>query len=159
MGINNIENTNKFATITLPISQSQNSFDLSKLIKKYTFYWPIFLLSILIFLISAFLYIKFTKPVYPVNATLEFKNVNTPGGGYGSGDKNSLQGLDQISKPIDFKNEIEVMKSKKIMQQVVNDLDLWVNYSKKDGLSTTDLYKSSPVHFQFIKMPERIDPK
>ncbi len=45
------------------------------------------------------------------------------------------------------------------MQQVVNDLDLWVNYSKKDGLSTTDLYKSSPVHFQFIKMPERIDPK
>jgi tyrosine-protein kinase Etk/Wzc len=158
MGVNNIENANKFATITLPISQTQSSFDLSKLIKKYTFYWPIFLLSILIFIISAYLYIKFTKPVYPVNATLEFKNVSTQGG-YGSVDKNSLQGLDQISKPVDFKNEIEVLKSKKVMLQVVNDLNLWINYSKKDGLSTADLYNSSPVNFQFIKMPERFDPK
>src|ERR1700744_3132292 len=158
MGVNNNDNTNKFATITLPLSQTQNqSFDISKLIKKYTFYWPIFFLSLIIFLVSAFLYIKFTKPTYPITATIEFKNTATSG--FSNSDKNSLQGLDQISKPIDFKNEVEVLKSKKIMLQVVNDLNLWINYSKKDGLAVTSLYKASPVNFEFIKQPAFIDPK
>ena len=113
MGVNNNDN-NKLTTITIPLSSTQDqTFDLSKLIKKYTFYWPIFLLSLIVCLISAYLYVKYTKPVYPISATLEFKNISTQG--YSNSDRNGLQGLDQISKPIDFKNEIEVMKSKKIM--------------------------------------------
>ena len=45
------------------------------------------------------------------------------------------------------------------MLQVVKNLTLWVGYSKKEGMVSTDLYKISPVKFQFIKMPPEIDSK
>ncbi len=148
-------NNNQFATITLPVSQTQ-TVESSKLLKRYLFHWPIFILSLAVFLVGAYFYLQYTPPVYPIAATLEFKNVKTPD--Y-SQPKDNLQGLDQISKPVVFENEIEIIKSKKLMLQVVNQLNLWVNYSQKKGMMMTDLYKSSPVRFQFLKMPAKIDTK
>ena len=148
-------NNNQFATITLPVSQTQ-TVESSKLLKRYLFHWPIFILSLAVFIVGAYFYLQYTPPVYPVAATLEFKNVKTAD--YGQ-DKNNLQELDQISKPVVFENEIEILKSKKIMLQVVNQLNLWINYSQKKGMMMTDLYKSSPIRFQFLKMPAKIDPK
>jgi len=148
-------NNNQIATITLPVSQAQ-TVDFAKLLKRYFFHWPIFFLSLAVFIVLAYFYNQYTKPVYPINATIEFKGTKNPD--YNA-EKNNLQELDQISTPIVFENEIEVLKSKKIMLQVVNQLNLWVNYSKKDGILSTDLYKSSPVNFQFIKMPARFPSK
>lgn len=156
MSVNNNNNNHQFTTFALPVVQNQ-SIDFAKLLKKYIFYWPLFFLSLAIFLVGAYFYIKYSVPIYPINATLEFKNVKTPGGGYS--DRNSLQSLDQISTPVIFENEIAVIKSKNNMLQVVNQLGLWINYAKKDGISVTDLYKISPVTFQFIKAPALIDPK
>lgn len=149
-------NDNKIATITLPISQNQTT-DFAKVFKKYIFHWPIFFLSLAVCIVLSFFYLKYTNPVYPINATIEFKNAKSQE--YGGADKNNLQELDQISTPVVFENEVEIIKSKKIMLQVVKDLTLWVGYSKKEGMLSTDLYKSSPVKFQFIKMPARIDSK
>ncbi len=152
MGTNN---EHKFATITLPVSQAQTP-DIGTTLKRYFFHWPIFLLSLIVFLAGSFFYLKNTKSVYPVSATVEFKNVKTTD--YSTVEKTNLQTLDQISSPIVFENEIEVLKSKKLMLQVVKDLKLWINYSKKGGVFDTDLYGESPVIFQFIKTPAVIGP-
>jgi tyrosine-protein kinase Etk/Wzc len=150
-------NNNQFASITLPVSSQVETVDFAKLLKRYFFHWPLFFISLVVFIGSAYFYIQNTTPVYPISASIEFKNIKTQD--Y-TPQTSNLQGqLDPISKPIIFENEVEVMKSKKIMSQVVNQLKLWVNYSKKDGMGTTDLYKSSPVVFQFLKMPPKIDDK
>jgi tyrosine-protein kinase Etk/Wzc len=148
-------NNNQFATITLPVSQAQ-TVDSSKLLKRYFFHWPIFILSLAVFIIAAYFYIQSTRPLYPVVASIEFKNTKPQD--YSS-DKNNLGSLDQMSKPVVFENEIEIMKSKKIMLQVVKQLNLWINYSKKNGMAIADLYKDSPIRFQFLKMPAKIDDK
>jgi len=148
-------NDNRFSTITLPVSQNQST-DFAKVFKKYVFHWPIFFLSFAIFIAIAFFYLKYAKPIYPINATLEFKDSKNADNRQ---DKDNISQLDQISTPIVFENEIEVLKSKKIMVQVVKDMNLWIGYSKKDGMVSTELYKSSPVKFQFIKMPAKIDDK
>lgn len=152
-----INKDNTIATITLPVSEV-NSADFTKSFKKYAFHWPIFLLSLIICVVAAFFYLKYTALVYPVNATIEFKNVKGPE--YGSGqDKTGIHELDQISTPIVFENEIEILKSKKVMLQVVNNMNLWIAYSKNEGMLSSDLYKDTPVKFQFIKVPARISDK
>src|SRR5258708_15004582 len=156
MRANNRNTSPQLTTFTIPVAQSQST-DFAKILKKYLFYWPLFLLSLVIFLVGTYFYIHYSTAIYPINATLEFKNTKNS---MGYSDKNNLQStLDPISTPIDFENEIEVIKSKKIMLDVVNDLKLWVNYSQKQGASAVDLYKTSPVNFQFLKMPARIDNK
>jgi len=149
-------NDNKFTTITLPVSQTQST-DFAKVFKKYIFHWPIFFLSLAVFIVLAFFYLKYTKAVFPINATLEFKD--SKNAEYNRQDKDNINQLDQISTPIVFENEIEVLKSKRTMLQVVKDMNLWIGYSKGEDMVTTDLYKSSPVKFQFIKMPAKIDQK
>lgn len=152
-----INKDNTYATITLPVSEVKSG-DFTKSFKKYVFHWPIFLLSLIICVVAAFFYLKYTALVYPINATIEFKNVKGPE--YGSGqDKSGLHELDQISTPIVFENEIEILKSKKVMLQVVKDMNLWIAYSKNEGMLSSDLYQNTPVKFQFIKMPARIDDK
>src|SRR5690606_18689594 len=41
-------------------------------------------------------------------------------------------------------NEIEILRSRNLMEQVVKDLKLEVSYSMSSGLKTLDLYKKSP---------------
>lgn len=136
----------QITTITLPVSQNQ-SVDFAKLFKKYLFHWPLFFCILLASLIGAYFYIKYAKPVYPIKATLEFKDDKNEN----YSNKTGLHELDQISDPVIVENEIEVMKSKKLMFQVVNQLHLWVNYVKKDGFKTKDLYNTTPVEFEFVK--------
>jgi len=137
----------QITTITLPVSQSQ-AVDFPKLLKKYLFHWPLFFLSLAVVITLAYFYIKYARPVYPINATIEFKDDKSTST---TGEKSGLSQLDQISSPVIVENEIEVMQSKQIMFQVVNELKLWVNYSKKDGLAVSDLYVSTPFNFSFIK--------
>ena len=147
----------QITTITLPVAQNQ-SVDFAKLIKKYIFHWPLFFVALAAFITGAYFYLQYAKPIYPVNSTLEFKDDHSTTGG-GSSDKTGINELDQLTPPIIVENEIEVMKSKKIMFQVVNDLKLWVNYTTKVGLIAKDLYGASPVNFEFIKQKGTIDPK
>ncbi|MBS1526481.1 MAG: polysaccharide biosynthesis tyrosine autokinase [Bacteroidetes bacterium] len=145
-------------TITLPIAQNP-TVDFAKLIKKYLFHWPLFLVTLAVFLIGSYFYVKYAKPIYPVTSTLEFKNDVSTTNGVSSDNKTGISELDQISTPVIVENEVEVMQSKKIMYQVVTQLKLWVNYAVKDGLLSTDLYKSTPVDFEFIKQAGAIDPQ
>ena len=120
------------------------------------FHWPLFFCVVIVAVAGAYLYIQSAKPVYPLKATLEFKNQKTDNGGT---TQTGLKELDELNEPIVVENEIEVMKSKKLMYQVVNTLRLWVNYSIKDGLQTKDLYKATPVDFEWVKQTGGLNPQ
>jgi tyrosine-protein kinase Etk/Wzc len=122
------QNSNtQIAAFTLPVSESKST-DTSKLIKKYIFHWPLFVLCSVLALVAAYFYTERTNPIYPILATLEFK---TPVSSDGTvTNKNGVdQQLDPIKTPVIVENEIEVMQSKKLMYQVVNNLQLWVSYT------------------------------
>jgi tyrosine-protein kinase Etk/Wzc len=136
-------------TFTLP-SESDSSSNSGNLVKKYLFHWPLFVLGVIIFFVLAFFYLQVTKPTYPILATLEFKGP-TSSEGTVINKSGTDANLDPISTPVIVENEIEVMQSKKIMYRVVNDLQLWVNYTLTSGPDQEDLYKKTPVKFQYIK--------
>ncbi|OOQ57100.1 GumC family protein [Mucilaginibacter pedocola] len=139
----------QITTFTLP-SESSTGSGGANLVKKYTFHWPLFVLSVILFFVLAFFYLKVTKPTYPIYATIQFKGPTSSDGTVINKSGQDAT-LDPISTPVIVENEIEVMQSKKIMYKVVTDLQLWVNYTLTSGDEKQDLYKKSPVKFRYIK--------
>lgn len=140
----------QITTLALPVTENSTPAG-NNLLKKYLFHWPLFALCAIIMLIGAYFYLKVTPPVYPILATLEFKAPTASSASLTVNQSSTEQELDPINKPIIVENEIEVMQSKKLIYQVVNDLQLWVDYSQKTALSSKSLYGRTPIKFDFVK--------
>ncbi|TWR27599.1 polysaccharide biosynthesis tyrosine autokinase [Mucilaginibacter pallidiroseus] len=149
----------QLTTFTLPVSEASSTSDGGRLLKKYLFHWPLFVLCAIVALVGAYFYVQNTQPVYPIVATLEFKSPVSSEGGTVINKNGTEQQLDPINTPVIVENEIEVMQSKKLMYQVVNDLQLWVSYVNKKTATDVELYKNSPVKFNFSKQNGAIDAK
>jgi len=122
------------------------TFDIKRVFLKYVFHWPLFILGIIVCVAGGLAFLKINKPVYVVKASLIISNDKKD-----PDQKSGLQELDMINTSNAVDNEIEILKSNQLIKRVVNDLQLWVVMTKKDKLSTTDLYTASPFKFSLIK--------
>jgi tyrosine-protein kinase Etk/Wzc len=112
-------------------------------IMKYLRYWPAFLISVAISLALAYFFVKEGVPVYTVYAKILINNENT------GQDIKQESASSSNTKKVD--DEIEIMKSRTIMEQVVKDLQLWTHYYSVQDMKTKDLYTSSPVRFTLVQ--------
>jgi len=149
---------NQLTTFALPVTGNESSSETSNLIKKYLYHWPLFVLAVIITLCVAFFYLKVANPVYPILATLEFKAPTSSSASLTVNQNSTEQELDPIDKPIIVENEIEVMQSKKLIYQVVNQLQLWATYTQKKGFITKELYNQTPVTFKFVNQNGDLPP-
>ena len=97
---------------------SEDSIDLKKEFFKYLFFWKYFLLSVVIFLAIAFTYIRYTDKIFETNAKIKILDkkdsaIELP----------SAEDLFSNSK-INLENELEVINSYSILEQVVRNLNL-----------------------------------
>src|ERR1700761_1969394 len=145
-------------TLALPVTGNEPS-GASNLVKKYIYHWPLFVLGVLVAFTAAYFYLKITNPIYPILATLEFKAPTASSASLTVNQSNTQQELNPIDKPIIVENEIEVMQSKKLIYEVVNELQLWITYQQSKGLKTIDLYGVSPISFQFVHQNGTISPR
>lgn len=129
--------------------EASNDINLTEIIKPYITRWWWFALSVLVLLAFAVLYLTTATPVYSIKSTALIKDTKkAPSadmgtlsqlGGFGSMGTNSIE------------NEMEVLKSKKLMRDVVTGLGLQTWLTQKDGLKSNELYgKSSPVLIKLI---------
>lgn len=119
--------------------------DIQELLFKYLIHWPWFVGAVIVCLISAYIYLYVATPVYNISATVLIKDDKK------GGSSNNVAGLDELglsglitsSQSID--NEIEVLRSKTLVKEVVNYLNLYVTYQDDDQIPSKELYKASPV--------------
>lgn len=116
--------------------------DLRERINQMLYHWPLFILSIGICLALAFVYLKFSSPVYSVKAKLLIKD--------GANTENTLSERDLFKGVKMIENEIEILKSKTLMEQVVRDLQLWINYEVVGDFRMENLYGGTPVIFTLV---------
>ena len=96
-------------------------------------------------MIGAWVYLFTTTPIYNISATVLIKD-DEKGGGASMGSELEKMGLDGFmssSKNVD--NEIEVLRSKSLAREVVNQLSLYVTYRDGDAFPEKELYRNSPV--------------
>ena len=124
--------------------QDEEKINYQELLFRYIIHWPWFLASILICLIGAWGYLYFQTPVYQVSASIMIKD-DKKGGNSGSADLENLGLGGVITSAQSIDNEIEVLRSKTILKEVVNRLELYITYYDEDEFPKREMYKTSPV--------------
>ena len=142
--------------------QSEEQVNIQELLFRYLIHWPWFVISIIICIACAWGYLRLTTPIYNISATVLIKDEKKGGGASMSSDleKMGLEGFISSSSNVD--NEIEVLRSKSLAREVVNNLGLFVTYMDEDEFPSKELYHTSPVlvsltHQGADKLPGRME--
>ena len=142
--------------------QSKEQVNIQELLFRYLIHWPWFVISIIICIACAWGYLRLTTPIYNISATVLIKDEKKGGDASMSSDleKMGLEGFVSSSSNVD--NEIEVLRSKSLAREVVNNLGLFVTYMDEDEFPSKELYHTSPVlvsltHQEADKLPGRME--
>ena len=124
---------------------AEEQVDFRTLLFKYVIHWPWFVGTVLLCLVGAWFYLHWATPIYNISATVLIKDEKKGGGSGVSSELEDmgLSGLMTSSKNID--NELEVLRSKTLVKEVVNQLNLYITYKDEDEFPAKSLYKTSPV--------------
>ncbi len=115
---------------------------------KYVIRWPWFIASVVLCMVCAWLYLKTITPVYNISASIIIKD-DKKGGNSGS-DLSAFENFGIISSAKNIDNEIEILRSKSLIKDVVSELGLYISYSGEGRFQQPDLYGSSPVLVHFL---------
>ncbi len=101
-------------------------------IAKYLRYWYWFAIGILLALLGAYVYLRYTPKIYSSSAKIKVLN--------------KTKGLELPSSAfvfnrsnINLENEIEILKSYRIIEQAVKDLDLTMAFFEEGNVLTTEI--------------------
>lgn len=120
----------------------EESIDWRSLLFKCFLHWKWFAFSIVALLFCAWLYLRFATPIYKTTASVLIKEEDKKS----SKNMNGLANLTQLgvfSSTQNFDNEVEVLRSKTLIKNVIEELNLNTNYFVKNGLKTYEVYNDS----------------
>ena len=144
------------------MEQSEEQVNIQEIFFRYLIHWPWFVVSVIICVACAWGYLRLTTPVYNITATVLIKD-EKKGGGTSMSSELEKMGLDGfVSSSNNVDNEIEVLRSKSLAREVVNNLGLFVTYMDEDEFPGKELYHASPVlvsltHQEADKLPGRME--
>lgn len=124
------------------VEEKESNF-LANMIFQYLPYWPLFLLLIVLFSAGAWLYLRAQTPLYASSARLMIKDETK-----GTEDRKALEDLDLISTKKIIENEVEVIQSRTLLNNVIRELNLYAPVSHEGRLKATPAYLSSPVNIE-----------
>ncbi|CAH0274841.1 tyrosine-protein kinase [Chryseobacterium sp. Bi04] len=134
-----------------PVIEESEKINIQEIIKPYLRNWLWFVIIPIVSLIISYFYLKLTTPVFSIQSSVLIKDAKkAPSGG---GDFGVLQDLSVLGGmgTNSIENEIEVFKSKKLMQEVVKQLRLQTSVYTEYGLKEKELYKStSPIIIEVV---------
>src|SRR5690606_33234876 len=131
--------------IPTPHTAEETEIDLKQLLEQYAYYWKWFVLSVIVILGMAFLYLRYTTPMYQVDAKILLENEDKASGELaGLGELASLTGGG--STPAFVSDQIDVLKSRRLIRKVIIQQNLNIRYFVSGKIKSAEiLEKSSPV--------------
>ena len=114
---------------------------------KYVRFLPLFVLSVALCLLLAFLYLRYTIPIYNVGGTMNIKS-EQPGS---RSDK--LDDLFTSNRAQNIQSEMEILKSSPLMQRVVDSLRLQFSYYIRGKIKkNVNIYKQGPFIVEALQI-------
>lgn len=139
------ENKNLGSYNVLQEQEEKSSFDFKTLYTIFILNWKWFVLSLIICVAAAAIYLRYTTPKYQAYAKfLIMDNDNN-----GRSSRNSIMStanLGTLTNSMGIDNEIEILKSRSVAQQVVRELKLYVSYQKVGKVKDSPMYKTQPIN-------------
>jgi capsular exopolysaccharide synthesis family protein len=125
-----------------------NQDEFRNLIDLYLTKWKFILLVFLLSMACAYLYLRYSTNVYEATATIKIKDEKN---------SNKLSEISTIQNygmfSTDFskvEDEIQIIKSKTLVEQVVKDLKLNISYFVKGQIKDKEVYTNPPLNLNFF---------
>lgn len=130
----------------------EKEFDLRQFLMKYLRYWYVFAVCIVLAVGAAWFYNWYTSPVYRVAGKLLIKDeAPTPA-------RALLKDLEMSGQAKNLENEIEILRSHKLVSKALEQLEFEVSYFLVGNIKTSEVYLDAPFkveidslhHFAFF---------
>ncbi len=131
---------------TYPVFENESSSSFRETLDKYLFHWPLFAIGLAFTLLCAFIYLRTSDPVFEARATLLIQDEKKT-----SQEEEALKEIDATSTSKLAENEVEILKSRQLINLVIKDLQLATVYTKKRRVTDEDLYGKTPVRLTLIR--------
>jgi uncharacterized protein involved in exopolysaccharide biosynthesis len=127
-----------------------DDFNLREAIERYLSHWQWFVLAVCLSVTVAYVYLRYTTSQYQASTTILVKD-DKKGGmlselsafadmGLGGGMKSNLD------------NEVEILKSRTLIERTVRELKLNVSLTRKGNLVDAELYQGAPIKVDFLNI-------
>lgn len=124
-------------------NEEESSFDIRILWMLFLRYKYWIAASVVVCLISAFTYLRYTIPVYNITSKVLIKDQDKRS--YSSGINSTFQELGFMNSSDGFDNEIEILSTKTLAKKVVRELKLYTTYFYDGNIKDNEIYgKHSP---------------
>jgi tyrosine-protein kinase Etk/Wzc len=123
------------------------NLSLKDLFFKYVRFLPVFLVSVALCLLGAYLYLRYTTPIYRVTGTLSFKQEDQNRGG-------KFDDIFMAKSVSDVQSEIEILKSQELMERVVDSAKLQTNYYAVGKIKTLNIYNACPFRLNIENLAD-----
>src|SRR5690554_6679236 len=129
-------------------NQESRTPSLRDQIFQYLRYWPWFILTVILALGIATVYLRYTTNIYSTKATILIKD-----------EKNSALsemaafqdlGLTGSMGPSGFENELQILKSKSLTERVVKELDLNIQYFSEGKIKAFEMFGNVPFKVELL---------
>lgn len=139
-------------------NQEADELSLREMIEQYTRYWYFFVIGVLIALVLAFLYLRYTPQLYQSKATIIIKDEKTQS-------PLEMAAFSQFGsflsrfKTNQIDNELAIFNSKRLISETVKELQLNIKYEVLGNIKTSELYGYRPFEVKFQSFDESfVDP-
>ncbi len=137
----------KNSVIEQEIEEKESFFNFQTIFTAIILNWQWFVLSILICLGTAHLYLRYKSPTYSATAKILVKpdtgNKNSRGA---FASLQNMSDIGSITSSFGIDNEMEILTSTLIAEQAVRDLKLYVDYWMKGTVKGHMLYCTQPIN-------------
>ena len=117
--------------------QQEQEIDLIELFYKIIVHWRWFLIAIAVALTGAYIYVHITTPVYQASASVVIKD--SEGSDKAINDLfNQVSPSNMAATNTQIEDELEILRSRSILLQVINELNMHTSYRIKEGLGYTE---------------------
>lgn len=143
-----MNNTGKLNSNQNSEEHGKSLFNFQLIYRTIILNWYWFVLSIIICIGLSAIYLRYVTPIYQTQAKLLIKDADNR---RRSNTQDNFN-LGIISNSAGIDNEIEILSSSSLAQDVVRDLKLYINYSTKGRIKQTILYKDQPLNVDIDRL-------
>lgn len=122
------------------MDKTSNDTLFHKLMVKYIPYWPLFAIFFLLIFAATYSFLQYALPKFQATASLIIKDEKK-----GNDDSRLMESLNLIGSKKIIENEIEVLKSRPVVEAVIKKMHLYAEVYVKKDFRKVFLYEDAPV--------------
>lgn len=134
----------------LPQPYQEKEQSLRDIVDQYTRYWYLFALGVVLAIVGAFIYLRYSTTYYMSTATVIIKDEKSGGGAAELAAFSDLGNFLNRYGSSKIENELAVFRSKRIIREALETLDLNITYEGVGTFLDGELYVYKPFVVQYL---------